>query len=410
MMNALKLTAYTFACVFGIIQFCNAQTSSTTFAIDEGSVVVTPARCLPESCESDMATLTGAFNAEIVGSSITFSNIDVSVSPNVGFSLPQNPNTSSNGTTREAEFELNGDTLTVNGVVDSRAFDGPLYEYSFTANANDSLDAHTFFTATQDLRKCVSPLCGGIYVKAVNQRLTRCADGKRKRQCYIGTPNWEELGFNPFAYAGGTDPFTPILLKGDISALVTNPYGNLGEFTAQAAYRPATNNPTRGRFVALLNKGIYCITSPCFSTDEFILNKDKTRVISGFDLNPTGATQEDVNAAYNEYANERAIIATGYNKRQQELHGVGVSFIANQFYLPINWPKTCNEGYSLVGGTCQTPHGCESPQLELTAIGGAPIVDPITGEIRSSVSYSCVDSCEFPAHESGPASCTVALP
>ncbi|MDO6421370.1 DUF6748 domain-containing protein [Saccharophagus degradans] len=410
MMNALKQTACALLCVFGITQFSNAQATSSGFAIDEGNVVVTPARCFPETCESTVAALTGTFNADINGTDITFSSIDVSVTPNVGFSLPANPNTSSNGTTRQAKFELNGDTLSVKGIVDSRAFDGPLYEYSFTASVSDNFDAHGFFTATQDLRKCVSPLCGGIYVKAVNKRLTQCADGTRKPQCYIGTPNWEKLGFNPFAHAGDTGPFTPILLKGEISALDTKPYGNLGEFTATAAYRPATNNPARGKFVALMNKGIFCITSPCFSTDEFILNTDKTRVISGFDLNPTGASGKDVDAAYNEYGNERPIIAAGYNKRVQELHGVGVSFIANQFYLPISGPKTCDEGYSLVEGKCQTPHGCEAPQLELTAIGGAPMIDPITGEITSSVSYSCVDSCEFPAFESGPASCTVALP
>lgn len=409
MSTLIKITCVILS-VFGITQLSYAQGSTAEYEIEEGLVILTPARCMPDSCESTTAVLSGSMTATINVNDIEFSDIDVNTSPNIGFTLPAQPNISSNGTTREANYDLQGDLLIVSGIVDSRAFDGPLYEYKFSAHLGKGFDAYGYYTATQDLRKCVSPLCGGIHVKAVNKRFTRCADGSYQQQCYIGTPNWKELGFNPFSHAGNTYPFTPILLKGEIFAKDIKPFGNLGEFVAEAAYRPATNNVARGKFSALLNKGIYCITSPCFSTDEFTLNSQRTGTLSGFDLNPTGASQDDVDTAYHLYAENQPLLVAGRTKTQQELHGVGVSFFANQFYLPITLKKACSQGYNLNGNICETPFGCEAPQLELTSFGGAPMIDPITGEITGHISYSCVDKCDFPAEVSGPASCSIALP
>lgn len=409
-MKALKYTAVFVLGALGLASLAQAQTHN--YDIEIGTVSVTPAFCIPEACEPRKAELSGTFEATINGKELSFAEIEVTSTPNVGFNLPKNPNESSNGTTREATFEWVDGVLSVKGRVDSRAFDGPLYEYSFQASQSQpsGVDAQGYYSATQDLRKCASPLCGGIFVKAVNKRTTACPDGTRKKQCYIGTANWDKLGFNPFEHAGPTNLFTPLLLKGDIVANSDGAFGNLGEFIAEAAYRPATNNPVYGRFVALDNKGIYCITSPCFSIDQYYLNLDKQRVISGFDLNPTGATADDEQAAYEEFGNGRPIFAVGYNKKRQELHGVGIWFIADQFYLPIEPKKTCDEGYSWNGEKCLTALGCEAPQLDLTTIGGAPMVDPETGELIPNITYSCIDSCDFPAHMSGPASCTLALP
>lgn len=76
-----------------------------------------------------------------------------------------------------------------------------------------------------------------------------------------------------------------------------------------------------------------------------------------------------------------------------------------------NCDPVCDAGYSLVGDRCVTPNAnCEAPLLELETIGGAAIVDPITGEITASITYSCVTSCDPPAGPSGPGRCLLALP
>ena len=317
--------------------FAYSQDTNQAFVIQKGVVTVTPARCPPETCTPTSAVLTGTFSAEIASKTISFSNINVSSTPESGFTLPEAPNESSGGTTRNATFSFDGTQLAVSGVVDSRAFDGPLYEYTFAAQPSDEqgFNANGYYTARQDLRKCISPLCGGIFVKSVNMRLTKCADGSYQAECYVASANWEKLGFDPFSVDLGLYFTTPILLKGELIPHIYGGFGNLGEFVASEAYRPATNNPAEGIFAALKNKGIYCITTPCFSIDEFVLNSNKTGVISGFDLNPSGASAKDISTAYSLFANNAPLIVVGHNEKRQEMTGMGVVFIANQFYLPI---------------------------------------------------------------------------
>ena len=56
--------------------------------------------------------------------------------------------------------------------VDDEALDDSADELSANPNAG-------FFIVTrQDFRKCMSPICGGVFVKRVNDATTRCADGK----------------------------------------------------------------------------------------------------------------------------------------------------------------------------------------------------------------------------------------
>lgn len=336
MKSAKLIYCYSMVLLFSVTSFTYAEDVSQFFTIQEGVVTVTPARCPPESCVPASAVLTGTFNAEIVGDAIAFANVNVSSIPETGFVLPEAPNESGSAI-QSASFSFDGIRLVVSGVVDSRAFDGPLQEYKFSAQVSKDpgFDANGYYTARQDFRRCVSPICGGIFIKSVNKRLTTCADGSRLSECYVASANWEKLGFNPFDLNGDLYINTPILLKGKLISSIYERFGNLGEFVATEAYRPATNNPAEGIFAALENNGIVCITTPCFSIDESVLNTGVVHVISGFDLNPAGASEKDVNIAYSLLAHNSPLIVAGHNREQQELHGIGISFIANQFYLPI---------------------------------------------------------------------------
>jgi hypothetical protein len=340
MKSAKLLSIYLIVFIFFIPFFAHSEDIQSTvqsFEIQHGIVTMTPGFCIPDSCIPTPARLTGRFSAEIKGDSITFSNANLRSSPETGFNLPETPNEESSGAIHSATFSFDGVSLVVKGVIDSRAFDGPLYEYEFTAQASDALgfDAKGYYTAREDFRRCISPICGGVFVKAVNRRFTKCADGRRRDECYVAKVNWEELGFDPFTTNEGIYPSTPILLKGKLIPRNYEGFGNLGEIVVTDAYKPATNNLPDGIFAALENNGIVCITSPCFSVDEYVLNRRKIRVISGFDLNPVGASEEDLATAYSLFSNNSPMIVTGYNKRQRELHGIGISFFANQLYLPI---------------------------------------------------------------------------
>lgn len=331
--NLIRL--YLMILLLCVASFAHSRGVSHSFVIQEGVVTITPAQCPP--CTPISARLTGSFRAQILDDSISFSNIKVSSIPESEFTLPEAPNEDGN----TATFSFDGTRLVVSGVVDSRAFDGPLQEYEFTAQVseNQGFDAKGYYTARRDLRRCMSPLCGGIFVKSVNTRLTKCADGSSQQECYVGLVDWTNLGFDPFnidTHDGYSS--APILLKGKLVPSTDTRFGNVGEFIATEAYRPATDNLAEGTFSALKNNGVVCITTPCFSIDEFVLNKEDTYMISDLDLNPVGASNEDVAIAYSQLSSNSALIVAGYDKKGQELHKIGITFIANQFYLPIQPP------------------------------------------------------------------------
>ncbi|TAL42649.1 MAG: hypothetical protein EPN89_17275 [Methylovulum sp.] len=192
--------------------------------------------------------------------------------------------------------------------------------------ADSEFDRHGYYTFRPDLRKCIAPLCGGIFVKAVNRKLTRCADGSLQAECYVATVNNRK----------NIDTSSAALLHGRIKAKIYEGFGNLGVFELKTAFSAATPAVGEGRFVGLENNGIVCITAPCFSVDQYLLNKNKFRGISGIDLAAVGATEENLNKALTLIADGGTLIASGVNKQVEEVAGTGITFVASQYYLPID--------------------------------------------------------------------------
>lgn len=83
---------------------------------------------------------------------------------------------------------------------------------------------------------------------------------------------------------------------------------------------------------------------------------------------------------------------------------------AFQRTVAVSCDPVCDEGYAPAGAACETPNGCVAPQIELESVGGVAMVDPITGEITSVISYSCVATCDAPAERINPGLCRIFLP
>ncbi|MEE9425195.1 MAG: DUF6748 domain-containing protein [Methylococcales bacterium] len=415
-----------FSCLLIPYEIANAN-QSFQFDIDTGHVKQTGARCISGNCTSQEAKLFGTLTAEISDDSIVFSNANVSTSPDLSFRLPDNPNEDSNGVSRNIDFSFDGNQLRVSGKIDSRAFDGPLEKYEFVADVitvgeHDEFDQHDFFTARYDFRKCASPWCGGFFVKAVNQQSTRCADGISRKECYVASIDLKTFNQTNIDIRSQT----PILLQGkiqvkdfdtpDSSATINPSPKTLGVFIAKAGYLSATKQNASGLFVGLEDNGIRCVTTPCFSTDQYILNHDEIRSISNINLEKAGATQKQLELAYSIIAKGGVLLASGINRRIEEVTGTGTSFIANQFYLPILpialADNACPDGYQYSDGECKTPIGCVAPELELWVYGGVRDFDLETGEETSNITKSCVDSCDPPAipGSDAPGRCSVYLP
>ncbi|MEQ1558944.1 MAG: DUF6748 domain-containing protein [Methyloglobulus sp.] len=217
-------------------------------------------------------------------------------------------------------------SVSINGLV-ANAYAGnvvlPVDPVVLTPLGN--FEQYGYYTFREDMRKCASPMCGGIFVKSVNRNLTRCPDGRLQPECYIGTVN------NPNAI----DLSHAALLRGVVRPLLFSNFANFGRFELKSAFRPVTSHLGAGQFVGLESNGRACITSPCFSYNQYVLNSDTFRVISGLDLTSVKATDAVLQTIWSGFANGKVIIAAGHNKKVQELAGTGITFVANQLYLPI---------------------------------------------------------------------------
>ena len=54
----------------------------------------------------------------------------------------------------------------------------------------DMLEDGTWYSVRRDYRKCMAPMCGGYWVKAMNQRKTQCVDGTRAEEIVLGHPTF----------------------------------------------------------------------------------------------------------------------------------------------------------------------------------------------------------------------------
>lgn len=400
------LIAVTVICLpwFGANALLPADPSLYSFVITQGKVTITPVFCIPEQCQEQSGEFAGTFNATINGDQIRLS--DIQMKSELDFVLPEDPQTDRNGAVYDARFYFSGTELVLEGVINSSAFDGPIVTYSLTAQLSVKppvgFDQNGYYLARQDFRKCASPMCGGIYVKHVNKRVMRCPNGRSSNECYIGTPDWSKLGFYPFANLPSTD--SAILLKGVVDRSV-----EFGRFTAEAAFSPAGKKAPTGTFYGVENNGIMCITSPCFSFDQYTLNsKNPVGKISNLDLTRSGASEKDMETAYALMAEGDTVLIAGVNRRERQMAGVGIKLVASQFYLPIRAedPKVCEDGYKPAEKGCVTANGCTYPQLELAAYSG---VRPIEGE-DPMISYSCVDTCDLPGVLVSNGYCNLYLP
>ena len=313
--------------------------ASDTFSaeISEGNVTATSPYCREKKCPTSTAELTGMFDVTITGDVITFSNIAVSAQ-DLGFSLPENPNSAAGGTVNSATFTFDGEILSVQGTVDQRAFDGPLYSYNFEASVIEpwaqKFDQKNYFLATQDFRKCVSPLCGGIFIQKVNRHAMRCPDGRFKKSCYVGEFDWHKIGRNPFEVATAN---TAILLKGKPTKSKDKSFGNVGRFEAEAAFQQFGDHIAyKGHYAGLRNNGIVCITTPCFSFDRLPLNSHRKSKLSGINFSQLDIDKNVLEQAQQRMANGEAVIAFGTTQRVKDFAGPGLEFLIQSLFMPIN--------------------------------------------------------------------------
>jgi Domain of unknown function (DUF6748) len=207
--------------------------------------------------------------------------------------------------------------------------DDPLRDAAGTALLTtplvDSLTStSTYYTLRPDFRRCAFPLCGGYFVKRVNQSLTRCANGRYMAECYVAEIDWNNLP--------QVDARTA-LVRGSVVVKTFRRFGNLGALRVTESWRAASGNGPTGIFYRVKDRGVRCITFPCPTHHEAKLNSTASRNIAGVDLSGAGANDQLLSEATTGMAQTDGILVAGSHLPVTGPAGTSSTLKATQFYL-----------------------------------------------------------------------------
>ncbi|HEX6187950.1 MAG TPA: DUF6748 domain-containing protein [Pyrinomonadaceae bacterium] len=198
-------------------------------------------------------------------------------------------------------------------------------QFSANSSAPGSLaGVGDYFLVRQDRRRCISPLCGGYFVKRVNQRWTRCANGRWMRECYVAEIDWN-----------GQPEVDPgkALLHGDIVARRFPRFGNLGALRVTESWQSPSEKPATDTLYRVRDRGVRCITHPCLTHSATRLGFAFTKNIAGVDLAAAGASGELISEGAAAMTHPDGVIVAGYFAPVTGPGGRAQTLKATKFYL-----------------------------------------------------------------------------
>ena len=219
-----------------------------------------------------------------------------------------------------------------------------------------------FVVTRHDMRKCISPICGGFFVKRLNQAMTTCADGSKQADCYVSGITLSGVGLSAReeselrgAVETGKALIKARMYKSKFNGLT------LGTIKASEGWLGATGSAPDGTFYRVADNGIRCITAPCPSTTAYGLNGAEDHNVINVHLANT-ATPADQDAL------DRAAAALGTKEGIMIAGGIAVPkclptakcgplAMASEFYLRV----THSEGNGCGGrggATCGAGQFC----------------------------------------------------
>lgn len=247
--------------------------------------------------------------------------------------------------------------------------------------AGKAADALLYYSVRPDTRRCISPICGGYFIKAVNQAKTRCADGVSRPECYVTSIDFSQTGLSnedlSLMQSGGE----PILYHGTQQLRVYEGFGQFAVLMPVDCWRASSPELGTGTFFALSNNGRVCITAPCFTIDEQKLNAAQSTELSGLE----GRAQL-VEGAFAAMA-DNTIVVTGENKvvRRAGPAGNGKVAVINQYFVQVQHTMDACARVRCAAGT-----HCVAEGDSAACIPNSPSCGGIAG-IACPGAGSCVD-------------------
>jgi hypothetical protein len=176
---------------------------------------------------------------------------------------------------------------------------GPVGE---STNATESADTSTYYAITADVRRCASPMCGGWFLKSLNQPATTCHDGQSAERCYTPELDWSSAGVPDSEQSELLDAARTSTISGQVYAIVrggfastnTTPRPELGRFVVADAWLAEGDGAARGTFVHVQDNGVRCFVAPCPNLTERTVNTPQVTSIADVDFAQAGLSADEV--------------------------------------------------------------------------------------------------------------------
>jgi len=198
-------------------------------------------------------------------------------------------------------------------------------------------DNWTYYSVRPDFRKCMWPMCGGFWVKRVNQPKTKCPTGGWQKECYVTEIDWDAIGLSDAEASDATSAARAgqVVLKGNISGAKASGM-SFDVFAADEAWQSATDAAPTGIFYRAHDSGIVCITFPCPTVIATRLNRNKqpTATYAGLDLAPSGASQGQLDGGWAQMNGDGLLVAAKVVDTSGP-GGTADALEASQFYTRI---------------------------------------------------------------------------
>jgi len=179
----------------------------------------------------------------------------------------------------------------------------------------------TFFTIRPDMRRCASPMCGGYFVKQVNQPTTRCANRRNMAECYVADIDWNGA---PEVEAKQALVRGSLVTRGDRN-------GKYGTLKVTETWEAVNSDKPLGDYYRVKDLGIRCIAAPCETHSEFKLNTALDGKIAGVGLASNEGT-DALNQALKSMTEPEGVIVVGTNAIVTGPAGRKQTLKATQFY------------------------------------------------------------------------------
>lgn len=171
-----------------------------------------------------------------------------------------------------------------------------------------------FAVTRRDFRKCASPMCGGFFVKRVNEAKTRCADGTKQAECYVSAIQLTGIGLS-----AREESELRVAVEGGKALIKARTYKKklngqqIGTLKANEGWLGATGSTPDGTFYRVADNGIRCVTTPCPSTTAYTLNSNDQHNLVEVNLQGTAtpASQESLDRAGQALGTKEGILLAG---------------------------------------------------------------------------------------------------